>query len=27
MAAPVPNPVEQKVRRDERRRLLDAGLI
>lgn len=27
LAAPVPNPVEQKVRRDERRRLLAAGLI
>lgn len=27
MAAPVPNPVEQKVRREDRRRLLQAGLI
>jgi peptide/nickel transport system ATP-binding protein len=27
MAAPVPNPVEQTHRREERRRLIDAGLI
>jgi peptide/nickel transport system ATP-binding protein len=27
MAAPVPNPVEQAVRREERRALLAAGII
>jgi ABC-type glutathione transport system ATPase component len=27
MAAPVPNPVEQSVRREERRRMMSAGLI